>query len=66
MRYVTLPPKAVSVCFREEKAFNYKNNHNCNKLANFRLDNMSKINCKMLVVLLYTLSRLGLRIVQLV
>ena len=66
MEYVRFPPKAVIVCFGEEKGFDYKNNHGCGKLANFRLNNTSKINYKTLIVLSYTLSRLELRKVQLV
>ena len=52
-------PKAVTVYSGKEKGFNCKNNHKCDKSANFWLDNISKINCRMLVVLLYTSLGLG-------
>lgn len=51
---VKLLPKVVIVYFREEARFDYKNNHGCGKLANFALNIMRKINCKMLLVMLYT------------
>ncbi len=44
-------PKTVTICFKEEEGFDYKNNHRYGKSANFRLDNISKFNCKILVVL---------------
>ena len=59
-------PKAVTVCSREEEGFDCKNNYRHSKLANFRQENISKINYRTLVVLSYTLSGLGLRKVQLV
>ena len=59
-------PKVVIVCSKEEKGFDCKNNHRCGKLANFRLDDISKMNCKTLVVLSYTSSGLGTREIQLV
>ena len=59
-------PKAITICSRKKERFNYKNNYRCSKLANFRVDNISKINCRMLVVLLYTLLELGSKKVQLV
>lgn len=61
MRYVKFLPKAVTICFREKEEFNCKNNYKYSKLANFWLDNNSKINCKMLIVFLYILLKLGLR-----
>ena len=61
MGHVRFPPKVVTVYSREKKAFDYKNNYQCNKLANFWLDNISKINCRMLVILSFTLLELGLR-----
>ncbi len=51
MRRIKFLPKAVTVCFGEEKGFDCKNNHGCDKSANFQLDNISKFNCKTLVVL---------------
>ncbi len=51
MGRVRFLPNAVIVCSGEEEGFDYKNNHGCRKSANFRLDNISKFNCKMLVVL---------------
>ena len=58
MGYVRFPPKTINICSGEEEGFDYKNNHGCSKSANFRLDNISKINCRILVILLYTSSRL--------
>ena len=44
-------PKAVTICFEKKEGFNCKNNYKYTKLANFWLDNSSKINYKRLVVL---------------
>ena len=54
MRYIRFLSKAVTVCSEKEKRFDGKNNHKYNKLANFWLNNISKFNYKILVVLLYT------------
>ena len=51
MGSVRFPPKAVTVYSGEKKGFDCKNNHGCGKSANFRLDNISKINYKMLIIL---------------
>ena len=59
MRRVRFLPKAVTVCSGKEEGFDCKNNHGCGKLANFWLDNISKINYKTLIDLSYTPSRLG-------
>ncbi len=45
------PPKAVTVYSGEKKGFDCKKNYGCGKSANFRLDNISKFNCRTLVVL---------------
>ena len=66
MGRVRFLPKAVTICSREKKGFDCKNNHRCNKSANFRLDNISKINYRMLVVLSYISLGLELRKVELV
>ena len=58
------PPKVITVCFGKKVEFNHKSNHGYSKLANFRLDTISKINSKTLVIMLYTLSELGSRKVQ--
>lgn len=50
MRCVRFPPKVITNCSGEEKRFDYKNNYECDKLANFQQDNISKINCRMLVL----------------
>ena len=50
--------KGEIICFEEEKGFDCINNHKCGKLTNFWLDNISKIYCKMLVVLSYISSEL--------
>lgn len=51
--------KAITICFGDEKRFNCKNNYKSSKSANFRLDNINKINCRTLVIWLYTSSGLG-------
>lgn len=58
MRFLS---KALTVFFKEKKGFDYKNNYKYDKLANFCLDNIFKINYKILVILLYILSKLELR-----
>lgn len=55
------PPKVVTICSRKKKGFDCKNNHKYSKLANFWLDNINKIKCRMLIVLLYTLLGLESR-----
>ncbi len=52
MRRMRFPPKAITVCSGEEEGFDYKNNHGCGKSAKFRLDNISKFNCRTLIVLI--------------
>lgn len=59
MGRVRFPPKAVTVFSKEKEGFECKNNHGRGKWANFWLDNISKINCRMLVVLSYTSLGLG-------
>lgn len=54
MKCVRFLPKAITICSREKKGFDYKNNDKRNKSANFWQDNISKINCRTLVVLSYT------------
>ena len=63
---VSFPPKAITVYSREKKGFDCNNNHRCGKSANFWPNNISKINYKMLVILLYTLLGLGSRKFQLI
>lgn len=58
--------KSITIYFKEDKRFDYKNNQKYNKSVNFQLDNISKINYKMLVILSYILSKLMSRKVQLV
>ncbi len=50
MGCVKFPPKAITVSFGKEEEFDCKKNHGYSKSANFQLDNISKFNCKMLVV----------------
>lgn len=59
MAYIRFLSKVVTVCFGEKTRFDCKNIYGYNKSSNFRLDITSKINCKTLVVIPYTL--LGLR-----
>lgn len=66
MANVRFPPKFVTICSGEKVGFDYKNNHRGNKFANFWLDIIGKINCKMLVFISYTSSELGSRNFQLV
>lgn len=54
MGYIRFLSKTITIYSKEEEGFNCKNNHDCGKLANFWLDNIRKINCRILVVLLYT------------
>ncbi len=58
MRHKRFPLKAVIVYCEEKEGFDCKNNYGYDKLAYFRLDNISKINCRAQVVMSYTLSRL--------
>lgn len=53
--------KIVTVFFTKKARFDYKNNYGYNKLANFRLDSINKINLTILVVILYISLELGLR-----
>lgn len=46
------------IYLRKKAGFYYKNNHRYNKLANSRLNIISKINLKILIVILYTLLEL--------
>lgn len=57
--------KVVTIYSKKNARFDYKNNHGYNKLVNFQLDIINKINCKMLVVILYTLLELRLRKIRL-
>lgn len=66
MSYMRFLPKAITVYFEEKERFECKNNYMCGKSANYRQDNISKINYRMLVVLSYTLSKLKLRKIQLI
>ena len=66
MGHLKFLPKAIIVCFEEKKGFNYKDNHRCSKLANFWLDNISKINCNTLVFLSYISSGLRSKKIQLI
>ncbi len=58
--------KVVTVYSGEKEEFDCKNNNGCGKAANFWLDNISKINYKTLVIVLYISSGLGSRKIQLV
>lgn len=48
-------PKALIVYFNKKVEFNYKNNYRYYKLANFQLNIISKVNFKLLIVILYIL-----------
>lgn len=60
VRYMRFLFKVVIVYSGKKEAFDYKNNHEHSKLANFWLDNISKIHCRTQIILLYSLSRLEL------
>lgn len=53
--------KGITIYSREKTGFDAKNNHCYSKSANFRLDIISKNNCKKPVVISYILSGLGSR-----
>lgn len=61
MKCIKFKPKAIIVYFEKEERFNYKNIYEYDILANFWLNNISKINCKMLVIMSYIPLRLELR-----
>ena len=51
MGRVRFLPKAVTIYSGKKEGFDYKNNYECGKSTNFRLDNIGKINCRILVIL---------------
>ena len=61
MGCVRFLPKAIIIYSGKEEGFDCKNNHRCSKSANFRLDNISKIICRMQVVMSHTSSGLESR-----
>lgn len=61
MRRVRFPPKIVTIYSRGKKGFDCKNNYKRCKRPHLQLDNISKINYRMLVILLYTSFGLGMR-----
>lgn len=66
MGHMRFLPKDVNIYSKEKNGFDYKNNHKCSKSANFQLDNISKSNCRILVIISYILSGFELRKIQLV
>ena len=64
MWYMTFLPNAITVYSREKAEFDYKNNYRYGKLANFWLDTINKIKSKILIVMSYILSGLGLKKVE--
>ena len=60
-RICELSAQGCNCLFQKKKRFDSINNHGRNKLANFRLDNISKINYRTLVVLSYILLELASR-----
>lgn len=56
--------KVVIICSIKKIRFDYKNNHGYGKLDNFWLDTISKINFKMLKIILYILLMLKFRKIQ--
>lgn len=53
MGFMKFLPKPINVYFREKERFDCMNNHAYSKSANFGLNNGSKINFRILVVLSY-------------
>ena len=64
MRYLRFLPKIIIVYSGEKTGFDYKNYYKHNKLANFWLNIICKINYKILVVILYISLRLGSKKIQ--
>lgn len=58
---VRFQPNAVIICSGKKEGFDCKNNQQCNKLANFLLDNISKMNYRISMVLSYISSRFRLQ-----
>lgn len=53
--------KVIIIYIDKKTGFNYKNNYKYYKLANFYPDTISKINFRLLIVMLYILSELKSR-----
>ena len=60
-----VPAQGCNYLLQRWKSIDCKNNHGCNKWANFRPDNISKINYSTLVIFSYISLGLELRKVQL-
>lgn len=56
--------KAVIVCYTKIAGFDNKNYYKRGKLANFWLDTISKIKCKILVIMSYISSKLKLKKIE--
>lgn len=54
-------PKILSIYFGKRAKFDCKNNYGHNKLTNFSLDTISKMNFRILVIMSYILLRLRLK-----
>lgn len=61
MAFVRLLLKVSIVYFEEKIRFNFKNNYKYSKMANFLSNIIHKIDCKTLIVILYTLLELRLK-----
>lgn len=61
MKYIRLISKAKIIYIIEIIRFDYKNNYKYFILANFLLDNISKISFKLLIITIYILLKLRLR-----
>lgn len=59
MSYMRFLPQIIIVYSKKKRGFDCKNNHGHSKLANFQLDIINKISYKMLIVILYILSKLN-------
>ena len=62
--YIKVLLNVITIYFRKIVRFNYKNNHGHNKLDNFGLNIISKINYKILIIISYTLLGFKLRKIQ--
>lgn len=58
---IRFKPKAITIYINKKESFDCKNNNEHCQSAIFQLDIISKVNFRLLIVILYTLLKLGLR-----
>lgn len=61
MKYIKFISKAKRIYIIEIIRFDYKNSYKYFKLANFLLNNISKISFKLLIIVIYILLKYRLR-----